>query len=762
MTVPAPVANAAGTTPTIAAADRVIVTYDAPVSATSLNSRTDEAELSYAARLGDDAKVYELDREVHGADARALIAELEAAPGVQDVALDMHVTVQATNDEHWDAQWGAQTGWGVNAEAAWSSTEGSGVVVGVVDTGIVSSHEDLAGQVLPGYDFISDVTTANDGDGWDNDASDPGDWETPATCGGYSDSSWHGTHVAGIIAAAKNNSVGVAGIAPGAKVLPVRALGTCGGSMSEVMLAMQWAAGFNVAGAPVNTTPAKVVNLSLGGSGVCPTWVQNAIDDVTDAGVLVVVAAGNENSNAGLYTPASCNNVLTVASVTSTGAKSSFSNWSSSSVIDLAAPGSAIVSTIDSGATVPEGSSYAYQSGTSMAAPHVAAVAALVAAVKPTASPWEMTTLLKGSATPFAFATSCSLVCGSGVVNAGAAVAASLEAVRPGAVQALSATVTANAVAVSWQPPASSGTSAISSYTVTVDGSAGCQVSALNCELSGLTTGSTHTIAVTAANASGAGPAATTTVTVLRAPGAPVGLAVTLSDTTASLSWVPNPETGGSPVTGYTVRAVPAGGCAATTTSCSIPNLVPGQSYAFSVSAQNNQGSSTESAPVTAQVLSGAAAPVAVTASASGTSATVAWSRGTGGLTPATYVATFQPSAKSCATTGTSCTVSGLIPGSSYSVTVAAVPSVGAAGYSQPASVTLPYTPLKVKHSSRTLLTKVLPASARGTKTWAAGGGCKVSGKYLIAPSKRANCSVTLKVKNGSTSTLLKRSVQVR
>jgi len=164
-------------------------------------------------------------------------------------------------------------GFGTKAPAMWPSTNGSGVVVAVVDTGIRPNHPDLAGQILPGYDMISADSNggyfrANDGDGRDADASDPGDW-TEGQCGTARGSSWHGTHVAGTIAAVANNATGVAGVAPGAKILPVRVLGRCGGTDVDIAAGMMWAAGVAVPGAPVNPNPAKIINLSLGGTGAC-------------------------------------------------------------------------------------------------------------------------------------------------------------------------------------------------------------------------------------------------------------------------------------------------------------------------------------------------------------------------------------------------------------------------------------------------------------------------------------------------------------
>ena len=161
------------------------------------------------------------------------------------------------------------------------------------------------------------LETANDGDGRDDDASDPGDWCTGN--GVDQASSWHGTAVAGIIAAQVNGYGGV-GVAPGVRILPVRAIGRCGGYMSDVVDAMRWAAGLPVAGAPANPNPARVLNLSLGSAAdsPCSLLQQQAVDEIVAANVMVVAAAGNEGVN-GMGAPANCDQVIAVAAHTRQG-----------------------------------------------------------------------------------------------------------------------------------------------------------------------------------------------------------------------------------------------------------------------------------------------------------------------------------------------------------------------------------------------------------------------------------------------------------
>ena len=272
-------------------------------------------------------------------------------------------------------------------------------------------------------------SSSNDGNGRDSDPSDPGDWNTANQCeqgDPAANSSWHGTHVAGTIAAVGNNSQGVIGVAYGAKVQAVRVLGRCGGYTSDIADGMIWASGGTVSGLPANGTPAKVLNLSLGGSGACDTTSQNAINSARSRGATVVIAAGNSNVNVSNASPANCSGVIAVAAVGPTGGKAYYSNYGS--LIDVAAPGgdtsggsaNGIRSTLNAGTTTPGADSYAYYQGTSMATPHVAGVVALMYQAKPAATPDEIETALKTSTR--AFPATCSQ-CGTGIVDAPNAIA---------------------------------------------------------------------------------------------------------------------------------------------------------------------------------------------------------------------------------------------------------------------------------------------------------------------------------------------------
>jgi serine protease len=374
------------------------------------------------------ADVLQLSRTMSLDEARALAAELKARdPDVEYAEPDRIMTpLFVPNDPMYTQQWHYyEAKGGLNLPAAWDKSTGAGINVAVIDTGY-RPHADLSGQILPGYDFITSASIAADGTGRDSDASDNGDSTVAGQCGGGMPaqdqaSSWHGTHVAGTIAAKTNNGVGVAGVAFGARIVPVRVLGKCGGYTSDIADAMVWASGGTVTGAPANANKARVLNLSLGGSGACDTTTQNAINSARSRGAVVVVAAGNSNVNAANANPANCAGVITVAAVGRTGGKASYSNYGT--VVDVAAPGgdsgAGILSTLNAGTTTPAGDNYAYYMGTSMATPHVAGVAALMLAKNPNLTPDEVEAKLK--ATARAFPAACS-GCGAGIVDAAAAV----------------------------------------------------------------------------------------------------------------------------------------------------------------------------------------------------------------------------------------------------------------------------------------------------------------------------------------------------
>lgn len=317
---------------------------------------------------------------------------------------------------------------GIDIERAWALTTGaSNVVVAVLDTGVRFEHPDLGrvatgGKLLPGYDFVTNVTVANDGDGRDGDPSDPGDWvtSTESTTSTFRDclaaeSSWHGTATASLVGAATNNAIGMAGTAPGVQVLPVRVLGKCYGVDSDIQAGMRWAAGIPVAGVPANPNPAKVINMSLGGSGACSASYQAVVDEIVARGVTIVAAAGN-SAGGPVGTPASCRGVMAVAALRHVGSKVGFSDLGPE--IAIAAPGGncvnigpgdacvyPIIAATNSGRQGPVNSgwtdSFDVTVGTSFSSPMVAGTAALMVSAQPALTPSQLRAAIQGTARPF-------------------------------------------------------------------------------------------------------------------------------------------------------------------------------------------------------------------------------------------------------------------------------------------------------------------------------------------------------------------------
>lgn len=369
--------------------------------------------------------------------AEEIAAKLEATTGIRDAAPDYPASKHAyfPNDPYF--QDGHQRNmanplttayYGIDAPEAWDITTGSPLVVAVVDTG-ARPHDEFSSRLLDGYDFVSDPDNSHDGLGRHASGIDPGDWHTSDDCPGKDpeDSDWHGTHVTGIIAATGDNNEGITGINWYATILPVRVLGTCGGSDSDIIEGMAWAAGLPVPGVPDNATPAKVINMSLGGPGACSDLYQSTINQILAAGTFIAVSAGNDAGDSDDQSPASCFGVSTVAATDPYGFLASYSNSSTS--IDIAAPGGdqshyghlyGIWSTLNTGTTVPEFSTFDAYQGTSQAAPHVSGVASLMLAVNPALSPAQIKSIMAETSSNFASASICvnSGTCGAGIVNA--------------------------------------------------------------------------------------------------------------------------------------------------------------------------------------------------------------------------------------------------------------------------------------------------------------------------------------------------------
>jgi serine protease len=463
-----------------------------------------------------------LQKTLYGADVDAVLKSLRADPAVQFADVDQRRYPHAVpNDPLFVPTSGASGQWymltpssapvvldgnstmdlsATDAVSAWAITTGSsGTVIADVDTGVRFDHPDLlragfGGRLLPGYDFVdqdySRTTSAalntfliaNDGDGWDPDPSDPGDWINstdqqnslfPAADCPIEDSSWHGTRVVGVLGALTNNDAGIAGMAWKPYILPVRALGKCGGFDSDIIAGMQWSAGMSVQGVPDNPYPADIINLSLGGSSSCLSDYQSVISTLTGMGVLIVASAGNGGSS--VDAPGNCPGVLAVAGLRNVGTKVGYSSFGPE--VGIAAPaGNCVVTsgsclrsidtTTNVGLTTPGANSYTDQIndnlGTSFSAPIVSGIAALMRAVNANLTPAQLIARIESSASPFPQPAGlpqcptlssdgsgqCACVkgqCGAGMINALSAVKAALD---PIAAVVVPETVTAHSNAL--------------------------------------------------------------------------------------------------------------------------------------------------------------------------------------------------------------------------------------------------------------------------------------------------------------------------
>ncbi len=440
--------------------------------------------------LHDRLDLMRLDAPLRGGAMRRVIARLRLDPAVQYAEADQRRYALEFPDDppndprfvagsdavgQWVGQWylrdpSATAPAAIGATTAWKTASGQNYVIAIVDTGIDLKHPDLGtyglgGKLLPGRDFICDdqgidcstpsasytYLVANDGDGWDLDPSDPGDWISAedlarsdgffAGCGGGlnsdqpTNSTWHGTRVAGIAAALTNNNLGIAGVAYGSYILPVRVIGKCSGYVSDIVAGMYWAAGLtytSISDVPVNPFPAQVLNLSVGGRAPCSQTEQDAVTAIVQDGHVVVAAAGNDGGP--VDAPANCLGTLSVAGIRHLGTKVGYSNVSSTAAtVSIAAPaGNCVVlnigypwtqpcqysieTTSNDGLTVPGHSFYTYSLfapgyqgnvlnegsvGTSFAAPLVSGVVALMVQANPGLTASQIIARIQAAATPF-------------------------------------------------------------------------------------------------------------------------------------------------------------------------------------------------------------------------------------------------------------------------------------------------------------------------------------------------------------------------
>lgn len=392
-----------------------------------------------------------------GEDPEAVAARLRKDPRIADAVPDRWLRVHDTtpNDPEFvpnQIYLGSpqQAVGGVNLPKAWDRTRGSNaVVIAVVDTGYLP-HPDLVSRIIPGYDFITQPVVSNDGDGRDADPRDPGDNEpvgtvcSDGTVNTAVPSTWHGTRVASVLGAVTNNGTNIAGVDWNAQILPVRVSGRCGAQLSDTVDGMRWAGGLSVPGVPDNPTPARVINVSLGG-GTCSSVEQQAINDLTARGAVVVAAAGNAAPGqvaGGVEAPADCAGVIAVTAHANDGENASYANVGPE--VAISAPGggcgnsrvqngacvggqSVIRTLANDGTSTPTTYNVSSAQGTSFATPMVSGVIGLMLAVNPSLTPAQIVATLKTSARPHPANTFCTrtstAVCGAGLLDADAAVA---------------------------------------------------------------------------------------------------------------------------------------------------------------------------------------------------------------------------------------------------------------------------------------------------------------------------------------------------
>lgn len=343
-------------------------------------------DVKFLRNTSTDDAVIQTSKSLNKYQAKEFMEKVASDPDVASVEPDyinhpayLQDVTFTYNDPQYSKQWNlTNPTTGVQNTGNARLRRGAHVKVAVLDTGYVP-HPDLVTGMANGYDFISDPLSARDGDGRDPNPRDEGDYAPYNLCKDQANahtSTWHGTSVAGIIGARGGNGMGIVGTADLARVQPVRVLGRCGGRTSDIADAIIWAAGGHVDGVPDNTYPAKIINMSLGTVSRCPAAYQRAIDIARSKGAIVVAAAGNGNTEASKYAPANCMGVITVGATTKAGTRASFSNYGTR--VNISAPGEDILTLSMNSLDRPDNTkfSYDYESGTSMAAPHVSALLA--------------------------------------------------------------------------------------------------------------------------------------------------------------------------------------------------------------------------------------------------------------------------------------------------------------------------------------------------------------------------------------------------
>ncbi len=443
--------------------DSVLVRVDADASARARTAVGQALDATSTRVLVAEWRAYDLAEPVTLAEARRRLAQAGAAEAIQ---LDARLyPLETPNDTHFPLQWpllaiDAPTGWDI-------ATPTSPVTVAVIDTGVDTSHPDLAGRLWTNAGEIASNGIDDDLNGYVDDVGGWNfyDWTNQVYSAADGDS--HGTHVAGIIAGQRGNGAGIAGVADNARIMPLKFLKPSGGYTSDAIVAIQYAV----------AQGAKVINASWGGAGYSQPLC-DAISIAGDAGVLFVAAAGNatNNNDASALWPSNCpaSSLVSVAATTPSDGLASFSNWGATQV-DVGAPGESVYSTIPGGL-------YGYKSGTSMAAPQVSGIAAALVGAHAGIAPWQTKAAITGGGDPAAAL--------AGVTTSGrrvdllgaltfAASGVGPDTTPPDVFSALSPTdglaATSAMPTFSWSP-ASDSQSGVAGYRLIVDGVTAAQI----------------------------------------------------------------------------------------------------------------------------------------------------------------------------------------------------------------------------------------------------------------------------------------------
>jgi len=644
---------------------------------------------------------------------------------------------------------------------------GAGVKVYIVDSGVNATHAEFGNRVADGWSYRADsaalaayreATTlgadsritvepcpSNAATSNTHQYDPPYAFDAPASVDiadkGIDDNDGHGTHVAGIIGGE------VTGVAKGVTIVPVRVLDSCGsGTTTMIRKGLEWIRSNHPIGSPA------VVNMSVGfGSAI--ESIDTAIINLLRDGIPVIAAAGNDSTTSCLTTPAgtydSVNNIgtISVGGINSSSNEPSYSNFGA--CVDIFAPASDVVSAWPKNGA--ETNKYLIETGTSMAAPHVAGVVArqLQGVTTNSGTPtaiwnWLLLNSTCDAVTYYDTNRAASAQTVNRLLNNGSAAG---PACRP---QTVSATVANAATTLTWTEPASPNGSALTGYTATLSpGGASCSTNAatLTCTISGLTNNTTYTASVRGVNAVGTSvQAATVNVTPLGVPLPITNLVAGVGNNSLVMTW--NQQAGDGPGISYVATATPGGATCTVVgeTSCTISGLTNGVSYSVSVVGTNSLGAA---AAMTATGTPDGApeSPSNIATAMASKTITLSWPAVTTTL-GVTYKVTASPGGASCTTTTTTCTVLGLKNGTDYTFTVI---TIAPSGKISPSSVLKARPGFTVKattvnRKSRTTLSKIVSAESKGKKTWSESGLCSIVSGKLVAPAKKATCKVTLKV----------------